>query len=137
MSRSKLEISRAMGRSLNSFPPAIPDVSRKSQMIPIYAADGTSLGFRTREAAERLVAGDHVKPAYGRKGHLKAIFLQREDGGNPVEVRPRRGTRYSFLQNLDGGRCWSLRQLDARYDDGKVLSTRGAFLQVLADCLTP
>ena len=105
-------------------------------MIPIYAADGTPLGFRTRDAAERLVAGGFVKPAYGRKGHLKAIFLRREDGSNPVETHPRSGTRYSFVENLDsGGRCWRLRRLDGRDDDGSPVSTRSAFLQVLADCL--
>lgn len=136
MTRSTLEVSRATGRSLIPFPPAPPDVSRKPEMIPIYAADGTSLGFRTREAAERLVAGGFVKPAYGRKGHLKAIFLRREDGGNPVETHPRSGTRYSFVQNLDtGGRCWRLRSVDGRDEDGNVVSTRGAFLQVLADCV--
>jgi hypothetical protein len=29
---------------------------KQDQMIPFYAADGRSLGFRTLEAAERLVA---------------------------------------------------------------------------------
>jgi len=136
VTRSTLEVNRATGRSLIPFPSALPDVSRKPEMIPIYAADGTSLGFRTREAAERLVAGGFVKPAYGRKGHLKAIFLRREDGSNPVETHPSSGTRYSFIQNLDtGGRCWSLRRLDGRDEDGSRLNTRTAFLQVLADCL--
>jgi len=136
VNRRTLEVSRATGRSLIPFPPALPDVSRKPEMIPIYAADGTSLGFRTREAAERLVAGGFVKPAYGRKGHLKAIFLRREDGSNPVETHPRSGTRYSFIQNLDtGGRCWRLRRLDGRDEDGHPVSTRNAFLQVLADCV--
>ena len=128
-------MSRATGRSLIPFPPALPEVSRKTEMIPIYAADGTSLGFRTREAAERLVAGGFVKPAYGRKGHLKAVFLRREDGSNPVETHPRSGVRYSFVQNLDtGGRCWKLRRVDGRDDDGMLVVTRGAFLQVISDC---
>jgi hypothetical protein len=108
---------------------------KQNQMIPIYSADGKSLGFRTSEAAERLVAGGHAKPAYGRKGQLKALFLSREDGGNPVEVQARPGTRYSFLQDLNGCRCWTLRRLDGRDEDGNLVSTREAFLQVLADCL--
>jgi hypothetical protein len=106
-------------------------------MIPIYSADGKSLGFRTLEAAERLVAGGHVNPAYGRKGRLKAIFLPREDGGNPIEVQPRPGTRYSFRQSLNGHHCWRLRELDGRDEAGNIVSTRWAFLQVLADCLRP
>ena len=110
-------------------------MSSKREQIPIYAADGTSLGFRTIEAAKRLIASGYVKPAYGRKGHLKAIWLLQEDGGNPIETRAQAGTRYSFLENIETGRCWSLRRLDERDEDGSRLNTRTAFLQVLADCL--
>ena len=60
--------------------------------IPYYAPDGTSLGFRSLAAAKRLIAGGFVKPSYGRKGHLKAIWLRREDGSNPVETRAERNS---------------------------------------------
>lgn len=103
--------------------------------IPYYAPDGTSLGFRSLDAANRLIAGGYVKPSYGRKGHLKAIWLQREDGGSPVEAHAPTGTRYSFLQNLEHGRCWKLRRLPRKDEDGVEFSTRGVFTQVLADCL--
>lgn len=94
------------------------------------------MGFRTLEAARRLIAGGYVKPAYGRKGHLKAIWLLQKDGGNPVETRARSGTRYSFLQNLDSGRrCWKLRRAEGRGGDGTPVTARGAFLQVVSDCL--
>lgn len=77
-----------------------------------------------------------MKPAYGRKGHLKALWLLQPDGANPVETHPRSGTRYSFLQNLESGkRCWKLRQVDGRDDDGVQVSSRGVFLQVIADCM--
>ena len=106
------------------------------QMIPFYAPDGGSLGFRTIEAAHRLVAGGRVTPAYGRKDHLKAIFLRREDGRSPVETRARAGTRYSFLEDLDSGhRCWKLRRLDGRDEDGARVNTRNVFLQVVSECL--
>lgn len=109
---------------------------KRNEMIPLYAADGRSLGLRTREAAERLAARGSVKPAYGRKGHLKAIWLPKEDGSNPVEVHSRAGTCYSFLQSLGtGGRCWSHRPLDGRDENGLPVVTRGMFFQVLADCL--
>ena len=111
-------------------------MSSNREQIPLYASDGTSLGFRSLEAAKRLVAGRYVKPAYGRKGHLKAIWLLQQDGGNPVETHPRSGTRYSFLQNLDSGsRCWKLRRVDGRDDDGMPVTTPGVLLQVLKDCL--
>ncbi|MCZ2147503.1 MAG: hypothetical protein LC126_06985 [Bryobacterales bacterium] len=103
--------------------------------IPYYAPDGTPLGFRSMEAAKRMIAGGYVKPSYGRKGHLKAIWPRREDGGNPVEAHARGGTRYSFLENLDAGRCWKLRRLDRRDEDGVPVCTRGVFLQVVTDCL--
>jgi len=109
---------------------------KQNQTIPFYGPDGTSMGRRTPEAAERLVANGYVKPAYGRKGHLKAIFLCCEDGSSPVETHAEVGTRYSFLQDLDnGGRCWKLRRVDGRDDDGTHVSTRGVFMQVLVDCL--
>ena len=108
---------------------------KRAEQIPYYASDGTSLGFRSLDAAKRLIAGGFVKPSYGRKGHLKAIWLRREDGSNPVETRAPGGTRYSFLESLDHGRCWKLRRLERRDEDGVVFSTRGIFIQVLADCL--
>jgi hypothetical protein len=108
---------------------------KQNHLIPFYAPDGASLGKRTLDAAKRLVAGGFVKPSYGRKGHLKAIWLRKEDGSNPVETRAPGGTRYSFLQNLDNGRCWKLRRVDGRDDDGRPVDTRGVFLQVLRDCL--
>jgi hypothetical protein len=105
------------------------------KQIPYYAPDGTSLGFRSLDAANRLIAGGYVKPSYGRKGHLKAIWLQREGGGSPVETHAPTGTRYSFLENMEHGRCWKLRRLDMRDEDGVQFSTRRVFLQVVADCI--
>ena len=124
-----------MGRSLIPFPPIqTTKVSSNPEQIPIYAADGTSLGFRSLDAAKRLIASGYVKPAYGRKGHLKAIWLLQEDGGNPVETHARGGTRYSFLENIETGRCWSLRRLDRRDEDGVPVVTRGVFQQVVMEC---
>jgi hypothetical protein len=108
---------------------------KQADQIPYYVPDGTSLGFRSLAAAKRLIAGGRVTPSYGRKGHLKAIWLPREDSSNPVETRTSAGTRYSFLENLDHGRCWKLRRLDQEDEDGVTFSTHGAFVQVLADCL--
>jgi hypothetical protein len=112
-------------------------VSRKNE-IPIYAADGTSQGFRSLETARLLIANGYVKAAYGRKGHLKGIWLLQEDGASPVQAQARSGTRYSFLQNLDSGnRCWKFRRVDGRDDDGVPVTTHGVFQQVLADCMVP
>lgn len=112
----------------------------KRSTIPCYAADGTSLGHRTLDAAQRLVAGGHVRPAYGRKGHLRAIWLLKEDGGNPVQSHARTGTRYSYIETLDKGRCWQLRRLgrrDTATTDGVAANTRAPFLQVIRGCMSP
>ena len=109
---------------------------KREQQIPYYASDGTSLGFRSEEAAQRLVAGGFVQASYGRKGHLKAIWLRKADGASPVETNTAPGTQYSFQQRLDSGkRCWKLRRLDQRDEDGTLVSMRGVFLQVVSDCL--
>ena len=47
------------------------EVSSKCEQIPIYAADGASLGFRTIEAEKRLIASGYVRTAYSRKGPLE------------------------------------------------------------------
>jgi hypothetical protein len=107
--------------------------------IPCYSPDGTSLGHRTLAAAQRLVAGGYVHPVYGRKRHLRAIWLLRDDGSNPIPSRAHNGTRYSFIESLDNGRCWQLRRLD-RHDttspDGSPVAGRHPFLQVVRDCLS-
>ena len=110
---------------------------KNPDQIPCYTPDGRSLGFRTLEAANSLIRRGFVKPSYGRKGHLRAIWQIAEDGSNPVIAQAPAGTKYSSLQNLENGRCWTLRRLDQRDEDGTVVSTRGAFLQVLTDCLVP
>ena len=76
---------------------------KATDQIPFYAADGRSLGFRTLEAAERLVAGGYVKASYGKKKKLRAIWLRQEDGGNPVETHAQAGTRYSFFKSSAPG----------------------------------
>ena len=103
--------------------------------IPVYAADGSSLGVRAFATAERLVAEGFVKASYGRKGHLKAIWLLQEDGASPVEGSARMGTRYSFQEGLGHGRrCWKLKNVDARGESGEPVGTRAAFFQVVVDC---
>jgi|SRR5579872_5132368 len=108
---------------------------KSPNLIPYYAPDGSSLGFRTLDAAERLVAGGHVKPSYGKKKNLRAIWHCQADGDNPVEARPRAGTTYSFIERLERGRCWSHKRLDRRDEHGLPVSLRSAFLRVVTDCL--
>ena len=108
---------------------------KADRLIPYYAPDGTSLGFRTLNAATRLIEGGSVKPSWGRKGHLRAIWLQSADGGSPIQTRAPQGTRYSVVQKLEHGRCWKLRKLDGRDEDGVPFSARNVFSQVVADCM--
>ena len=108
---------------------------KSRDQIPYYAPDGTSLGFRTLQAAELLVAGGNVKPSYGRKKNLRAIWHCPEGGDNPVETCPRAGTTYSFIERLEHGRCWSHRRLDRRDEHGVPVSMRPAFFRVVADRL--
>ena len=54
---------------------------KAERLIPYYAPDGTSLGFRTQDEAQRLVEAGQVLASWGRKGHLRAIWLPSPDGG--------------------------------------------------------
>jgi len=115
-----------------------PTTTTPRSTIPCYDADGTSLGYRLLAAAQRLVASGHVRPAYGRKGHLKAIWLLQEDGGNPVQSHAHAGTRYSYIESLETGRCWQLRRLDRRGTttaDGVPTNPRDPFFQVVRECM--
>ena len=113
-------------------------MSRNHDQIPIYAADGIPRGYRSRDAAERLLQLGFVSPVFGRKGHLKAIFMRQEDGSNPVETAVRPGTRYSYQQHLANGfRCWKLKKVDMRDEDGEPFGSRSVFLRVVQDCLVP
>ena len=78
---------------------------------------------------------DRVFGPYGRKGHLKAIWMQRRDGSNPVQSAMRSGTRYSYLEQLEHGNCWHLKRLDRRDENGVMVNTRPVFLQVLTECM--
>ena len=99
------------------------------QQIPFYAADGTPMGYRSPESARRLLDLDLVSPAYGRKGHLKAIFAKRRDGSSSVEQTVRGGAHYSYRERLQSGSLtWKLKRL------GKGDELRPLFLAVVADC---
>jgi len=123
---------RRDSRKTLSLPLAVLEVyPEMTQEIPLYAADGTPWGFRSLETAQRLIANGLVSPAYGRKGHLKAIFSKKADGSSPVELTGHRGTRYSFQDRLASGcLAWRLKKL------GKGEELRPLFQQVVTDCLS-
>jgi hypothetical protein len=80
-----------------------------------------------------LIERGRVKSSWGRKGHLRAIWLQTPDGGNPIQTQAPQGTKYSVSEEQQHGRCWKLRKLDDREEDGVLFSARTDFLQVVAD----
>lgn len=96
-------------------------MSRIDNQIPIYAADGTPRGYRTREAAQRLLLAGFVTAVHGRKGHWKAIFMRQEDGSSPVKPDLKVGTRYSYQQHLDSGYVvWALKRYKRRSENRPV-----------------
>jgi hypothetical protein len=108
----------------------MPQVCLNQNEYPLFSAAGCPLGFRSREATARLLVGDHVRPIYGRKGHLRAIVLPKKDGSHPVEQSPRLSTKFSYRKRLDSRHTiWELRKL------GKKNELRPMFMKVVTDCL--
>jgi len=109
----------------------VPEVClRLEKSIPYYDAEGRPRGYRTHEAARRLLANEIVTAIYGRKGHIKAIFAKQADGACAVQEHLPSGTRYSFRQHLDSGHVtWAMKRL------GKGDELRPIFLTVLTDCM--
>jgi hypothetical protein len=100
------------------------------QQIPMYASDGSSLGFRSVETARRLIANGFVEAVYGRKGHLKAIHAKQADGASAITAQVRAGTCYSFREHFDSGTiAWRLKRL------GKGNELRPIFMAVVTDCM--
>lgn len=101
------------------------------QQIPLFTSDGRSMGFRSKETAQRLIANGLVTAVYGRKGHLKALHSKRSDGSPSVEANAPAGTRYSFREHLECGKvAWKLKRL------GKGDELRPIFMAVVTDCLS-
>ena len=70
-----------------------------------------------------------VRPVYGRKGHLKAIYMPAADGSHPV-AKPRDGKHYSYREHFDcGSVAWALKRL------GKGDELRPLFVQVVTECV--
>lgn len=89
----------------------MPELRLQQEQYPLYSAEGRSFGFRTREAVVRLLEAKRVRPVYGRKGHLKAVYLPAEDGSHPV-VRLRAGKKYSYQEHFECGTvAWALKRL--------------------------
>lgn len=100
------------------------------QQIPMYAADGRSLGFRSVESARQLIGNGFVEAVHGRKGHLKAIQVKQPDGASAITTQMRTGTRYSFREQFNNGTvAWALKRL------GKDDELRPIFMTVVTDCL--
>jgi hypothetical protein len=98
--------------------------------IPMYAADGRSFGYRSIEAAQRLLANGYVEAVHGRKGHLKAIQVKQPDGASAIMTQVNTGKRYSFREQFDGGTvAWALKRL------GKGDELRPIFTTVVTECL--
>ncbi len=109
----------------------MPNVCLSQDEYPLFSATGCPLGFRSREATARLLAGDHVRPIFGRKGHLRAIVLPKKDGEHPIKNAPQLGPKYSYRRRLENNHSvWELKKL------GKGDELRPLFMQVVMDCST-
>jgi hypothetical protein len=119
---------------------AFRDASRRFRMereIPLYSYDGQLIQWVDQKRLDLLVSLNRIfRVVKHRKGHVARTTLRHMPGDPPPSLlSDYAGTRYSVIENLPHGRCWKLRKLDGRDEDGVPFSARNVFLQVVADCL--
>lgn len=106
--------------------------------IPVYRADGRLHDQVTERGLERLeAAGLIARVVRHRKGHINRAILVMRPGEEPMRRTAYLGTRYSFEDRLEHGRCWDLKRLGgARWGTNYAPDeVRSIFLQVVTDCL--
>jgi hypothetical protein len=110
-------------------------------LIPVYNADGSLYAWASEKRFARLLsAGLVARVVRHRKGLInRAILFIRPGEPKPMSASSVMGTTYSFKERLEHGQAWDLKHLGGARD-GKTyapVKTRAAFLQVIADCITP
>lgn len=105
--------------------------------IPVYRADLSLYAHVSEKRFERLQSvGLIARIVRSRKGDIKRAILFALPG-EPKETSARTylGKPYSYREHLDSGlRCWRLKRLDWKDEDGVVIDTRGVFLRVVQEC---
>lgn len=102
------------------------------KLIPLYSSQGELREKITEQQLTRLQAlGLIARVIRHRKGHVnRAVLFRREGEVRGANLMDSPGTKYSFLEHLDGGHAtWSLKRL------GHGDELRSVFLQVVTDCL--
>ena len=110
-------------------------------LIPVYNADGSLYAWASEQRIARLQsAGLVARVVSHRKGRInRAILFIRPGEPKPMLASSVMGTTYSFKESLRHGTAWELKHLGASRE-GKTYAppkARAAFLQVVADCITP
>ena len=105
--------------------------------IPLYSYDGQLIQWIDQKRLDRLTGLNRIlRVVKHRKGKVARATLRHMPGEPlPSLLSDYSGTKYSVIEQLQHGRCWKLRRLDHRDEDGVPFSTRNVFLQVVADCL--
>ena len=108
-------------------------------LIPVYNADGSLYAWASAPRFAKLQsAGLIARVVRHRRGEIKrAILFMRPGESKPVSATSLMGARYSFKEALHHRQAWELKHLGPT-GNGKTYAPanmRGAFLQVVADCL--
>ena len=102
------------------------------KLIPLYNSHGELQEKITEQRLTRLHAlGLIARIVRHRKGHVnRAVMFRREGEVRGANLKDCPGTKYSFLEHLEGGHiAWSMKRL------GHGDELRSVFLQVVTDCL--
>ena len=110
-------------------------------LIPVYNADGSLYAWASEQRFARLQsAGLVARVVRRRKGLItRAILFIRPGDPKPMSASSIMGATYSFKESLRHGQAWELKHLGGSRE-GKTYAppkARAAFLQVIADCITP
>lgn len=111
--------------------------------VRAFGADGKEQTVRSLSSAERLLSLGKVTGQYNKRNRLVSIHFRKgeeSDGAESVSLRPHSGTKYSYLERIEGTahHVWTMHGVDPRTPDDSCKSyVRNLYRAAQIECMAP